>query len=245
MNIEEYERIIPHTQIDGMIFYTPNKHCAWRVDTLYTKEPDTIEWLKDMKPGEVLYDVGANIGLYSVFAAKRGVEVYAFEPESQNYAVLCRNIVFNKLTNCTAYPICLSDGTRADTLRLSQMIAGGSCHSFGEDMDFHGNPKQFAVKQGSISMPMAWIADLTGRNPTHIKIDVDGFEHLVLHGAGKEILGNCESILCEMDSNRSEHMEWQERLITGYGFKVNQEQIDAARRSEGTFKGIGNVIFRR
>lgn len=238
--------MLPHVQVDGMLFSTPNTHCKWRVDTLYTKEPDTIEWLKTMGPGDVLYDVGANIGLYSIFAAKRGVTVYAFEPESQNYSVLCKNIVLNRLENCIAYPICLSDETRVDTLRLTQMIAGGSCHTFGADVDYHGNEKSFSVSQGSVAFAMRDLVDFYGlKPPTHIKIDVDGFEHIVLAGAGYLLAGEAKSILCEMDSNRVDHMQWKNSLETILGFKTDPEQIEAARRSDGPFKGIGNIIFFR
>ena len=239
MDLATYEQIFPHANVDGMLFHTPNQHCAWRVDTMYTKEPDTIEWLKSMQPGEVLFDVGANIGIYSIFAAKRGVKVYAFEPESQNFAILQKNIILNKLDNCKAFPICLSDCTKLDMLRLSGLLAGGSCHSFGADVDFHGTERKFEVQQGSISVRMDYAATFF-EWPDHIKIDVDGFEHLVLDGAGD--LSRCKSILCEMDSNRAEHMEWKDHL-EWMGFKTDPEQIKAARRTEGTFAGIGNIIF--
>lgn len=239
MDIETYEQIFPHVVVDNMIFHTPNRHCAWRVETMYTKEPDTIEWLKSMQPGEVLFDVGANIGIYSIFAAKRGVKVYAFEPESQNFAILQKNIVLNKLDNCKAFPICLSDCVKLDTLRLSGMLAGGSCHSFGDDVDFHGDKREFAIKQGSISLPLEQAAAYL-EVPQHIKIDVDGFEHLVLNGAGD--VSRFKSILCEMDSKREEHMEWKSHLEWA-GFKTDPEQIKVARRTEGAFTGIGNIIF--
>src|SRR5574341_1906084 len=82
LTLADYERINPHVEIDGIKFFTPNRHCAWRMETLFTKEPDTIEWLRGMKSGEVFYDVGANIGQYALIAAQRGLNVHAFEPES-------------------------------------------------------------------------------------------------------------------------------------------------------------------
>lgn len=242
MKLEEYEQLQPHAQVDGMLFHTPNRHCAWRVETIYTKEPDTIQWLQKMKDGEVLYDVGANIGLYSIFAAKRGVKVFAFEPESQNFAVLQKNIALNKLTNCTAYPLCLSSVWAIDTLRLSSLIPGGSCHSFGADVDYRGAERKAGIVQGSIAITMDELCGRLGY-PDHIKIDVDGFEHLVLNG-GQSALHHVKSLLCEMDSNRQEHMEWHERLLAR-GFEVDQQQIATAMRKEGSFAGIGNRIYTR
>jgi len=243
MNLEEYQQLQPNVTVDGMIFYTPNTHCAWRAESLYTKEPDTIEWLKSMKPGEVLFDVGANVGIYSIFAAKRGVKVYAFEPESQNYAVLCKNIALNKLKNCVAFPLCLSNNLNVDTLRLSGMMAGGSCHSFGSNQNYRGEEKQWEVTQGAVSLRLQYLAAQL-EFPNHVKIDVDGFEHLVLEGANG-CIHRIDSILCEMDSRRKEHMDWKDALERAHGFVTDPEQIAKARRADGPFEGIGNIIFRR
>ena len=62
-------------------------------------EPWTVHWLERVvSPGEVLYDVGANVGTYSLVAAishDREVRVFAFEPSFVTYAALCRNILEN------------------------------------------------------------------------------------------------------------------------------------------------------
>ena len=61
MNLEEYERIQPNAEVDGIKFYLPNRHCEWRVQTIYSKEPDTVAWIRSMQEGEVFFDIGANI----------------------------------------------------------------------------------------------------------------------------------------------------------------------------------------
>src|SRR6185369_11103747 len=93
LTLEQFEQLHPNMTYSmgdagELKFLTPNQHCAWRVHTLDTKEPDTIAWLAKMQPGEVLFDVGANMGQYSLIAAKYGLTVHAFEPESQNFALL-------------------------------------------------------------------------------------------------------------------------------------------------------------
>ena len=60
----------------------------WRRDTFWEKEPETIAWIDDMEPGEILFDVGANIGIYTLYAASRGVRVIAIEPVFENYSRL-------------------------------------------------------------------------------------------------------------------------------------------------------------
>ena len=66
----------------------------WRALTFYTEEPETIKWLDGMKKDDLFWDIGANVGLYSIYAAKSsGCRVLAVEPEAQNYALLLENIL--------------------------------------------------------------------------------------------------------------------------------------------------------
>ena len=79
-------------------FRTPSARALWRAETLLDKEPATIRWIDTFSPGEVLWDIGANIGIYSLYAGVvKGVEVLAFEPASFNHALLCDNIRLNGL----------------------------------------------------------------------------------------------------------------------------------------------------
>lgn len=246
MDLETYERIQPNATVDGLLFNLPNRHCEWRVQTIYTKEPDTVAWIRSMKPNEIFYDIGANIGLYTMLAVKQGLHVFAFEPESQNYAVLIRNLAMNRFTKeqCVAFPFCISNTERVDTLRISSLIAGGSCHSFASDMNFKREEKTWAYEQGSVAFSLdTLVYELMLPQPTHIKIDVDGFEDKVLKGA-ERVLDHTQSVLVEMDSANSFHMEWKENL-ENHGFLVDEEEFKKARRTEGAFAGIGNIIFRR
>src|SRR3990167_5131009 len=81
-----------------MRFAAFNARCEWRVRTLATKEPSVYEWLQTLGPDDVLFDVGANIGVYTVFAAVcMGARVVAFEPEAQNFAALNLNLSLNDI----------------------------------------------------------------------------------------------------------------------------------------------------
>lgn len=246
LTIDEYERIQPNCSVDGVVWNLPNRHVQWRVETQYTKEPDTVEWIRGMKPGETFFDIGANIGLYTMLAAKCGLKVFAFEPEAQNFALLIRNLAMNKLSKeqCVAFPFCLSDGQFIDTLRLSSLTPGGSCHSFASDKNYKMQEKTWAYEQGSVGFALdSLVFDVGMPQPTHIKIDVDGFEDKVLRGA-ERTLDHVSSLLVEMDSNNADHMGWKSTLESK-GFKTDDAQIAAARRGEGPFQGIGNIIFRR
>lgn len=244
MNLDEYERIVPNAKVDGITFLTPNRHCAWRVQTLYTKEPDTIMWLRNMQPGETLFDIGANMGQYSMLAAKSGVKVHAFEPEAQNFALLVRNIAINEFgAMIVPWPVALSDHISLDILHLSGMIAGGSCHAYGDSKDFRGNDHTFPHSQGSMATTLDHFSAKYG-HADHIKIDVDGFEHLVVKG-GLVTFGRAKTVLIEINTKYPEHMDYVLPKMAELGFNYDAAQAEDSRRKEGPFTGVGNVIWYR
>jgi hypothetical protein len=62
-------------------FVTPNNLNLYRAKTFSTKEPETLEWIDQMDDGSCMWDIGANVGLYTIYAAKhRRCEVIAYEP---------------------------------------------------------------------------------------------------------------------------------------------------------------------
>jgi FkbM family methyltransferase len=231
-----------------VIYATPNVGTEWRVDTLFSKEPETIEWIAGFEPDEVLIDIGANVGMYTIWAAKtRGVRVFAFEPESQNYALLYKNIVLNQLSKqVIAYCVALGDQGGYSLLHLNQFQAGRSNHSYGEEVDYKLEHREAEVSQGCIAATLdSLVTSGAVPMPHHIKIDVDGFEHKVLAG-GANVLADTQlaSVLIELNTNLEQHR----KIVTdmqSLGFSYSAEQAASALQTEGPFKGIGNYVFRR
>jgi FkbM family methyltransferase len=199
-------------------------------------------WLRNMNAGETLFDIGANMGQYSMLAAKAGVKVHAFEPEAQNFALLVRNIAINELGSMIVpWPVALSDHLSLDILHLSGMVAGGSCHSYGESTDFRGNEHAFPFSQGSCSTTLDHFSAAYS-HADHIKIDVDGFEHLVVKG-GLVTFSKAKTVLIEINTAYPEHMEYVLPKMSELGFNYDSAQAEESRRKEGPFKGVGNIIF--
>jgi FkbM family methyltransferase len=169
------------------------------------REPETVEWIEhDLRPGDVLFDIGANVGTYSLIAAARhgdSVCIYAVEPGGANYAQLCRNIVLNGFQRViTPLPIALSDRTGLDTFNYSTLLPGGALHTLGADPRASAEgPFKSAFSHAIVALTLDTAIQLLGLpSPTHIKIDVDGSELRVLHGAA-QALKSCRSILIEID----------------------------------------------
>jgi FkbM family methyltransferase len=252
LTLEQYERMFPRADLEHegvkMRFMTPNTFTLWRVRSIYEKEPWTLEWIAGFSPGEVFLDCGANVGMYTIWAAAtRQVNVYAFEPESQNYAVLNRNILANDLSDKVhAYCMALSDETGLSTLHMADLRIGGSNHSLGEALDFKHEPMGVAFQQGCVS---GTIDDLVARGqipvPNHIKIDVDGFEPKVIAGAAQTLeRTELRSLLIETNQNLEDHLEMVKSL-NALGFAHDAAQVARAERKDGTFKGVAEYVFRR
>ncbi|MBY0529778.1 MAG: FkbM family methyltransferase [Rhabdochlamydiaceae bacterium] len=229
-------------------FHGTNEMVLWRVRSLRQKEPETIAWIDTFDSNAVFLDIGANIGIYCLYAAlARECQVLAFEPESLNYAMLNRNIFLNRLDQrVKAYPIALSDESAFSELHVNGFEEGSSCHSFKDKLDFKQEQGRFDFSQGCFSMTLD---ELIQKNyvpvPQHIKIDVDGIEHKVLKGAD-QLLENpsLKSVLVEINTNLPVHRSLID-FMNAKGFIFSPDQVDAFQCKEGVFKGVGNYIFFR
>jgi FkbM family methyltransferase len=250
MDLKAYEKLDPVMTVDSpagpVYFSTPNLMTAWRVESLFTKEPDTIEWIGEFPRDAVLVDIGANVGMYTIWAAKtRGARVFAFEPESQNFALLNRNIVRNEVGDLVvAYCASLSDTVGFGRLALSGLMYGGSGNQYSTTAKIASKHKLYL--QGSYSSTLDTLVEQALIPvPTHIKIDVDGIEPKIVNGARQTFADKrLQSVLIEVDTNRDDHWEMVD-LMLELGFDFSQEQVDRAQRTEGPNKGIGNYVFRR
>lgn len=252
MDLAQYEQLNPRCEIekDGktVVYATPNRATQWRVETLFTKEPVTIDWLGTLGPDDVLADIGANVGMYSIWAGRvRGARVWAFEPESQNFALLNRNIVLNGVAGLVkAYCVALSDRAGFSELHLSEFAAGGSNHAYGEALNFKLESMLPAYSQGCVA---ATLDELVGSGvlpqPTHIKIDVDGFEHKVAAGAARTFRDRrLRSMIIEINRNLEAHRALV-RELGELGFRWDEAQVAAAQRASGPFEGVAEYVFER
>jgi FkbM family methyltransferase len=229
-------------------FYCLGDLPAWRAETLLTKEPETIEWIESFSPGDVLWDIGANVGVYSLYAAMRGMtQVLAFEPAAANYALLNRNIELNGLADhLQAFCIAFNDDTRLDALHMQMTEFGGSMSSFGEAIDSHGKDFTPLFRQAMVGYSVdGFMAQFQPAFPNHIKIDVDGIEDKIVAGASGVLRDpRLKSISIELDAKREAYTQSVIDAIVAAGFvltaKKNSEMV-----ADGEFKDIFNYQFHR
>lgn len=241
----ERSRTVVHNSL-RLTFATPNALNDFRVDTFETKEPETLDWIDQIPASAVLYDIGANVGLYSCYAARRcSCRVFSFEPSVFNLELLARNSHLNGVTDrLTLVPMAVSDGLAVSTLNMSSTDWGGALSTFGKSFGFDGEPLRsvFAFSTLGISLDQA-VQLLKIPAPNYIKLDVDGIEHLILRG-GVEVLRGVESILVEINDGFHEQADVATRCLEEAGLVLT----DKRRWEEG---GTGphqqtyNQIWRR
>lgn len=235
---------------DGMTFRfaAANPLLGLRARTLFTKEPETLEWIDRMQPGAVLWDVGANVGVYTVYAAvARQAKVVAFEPSVFNLEFLARNINNNDiLDRVTIVPLPLSDCTKINEMRLSSSEWGGALSTFGETYDGNGDP---LVQILGYLMPGLTMDDAKKLfslvQPEFIKIDVDGIEALILAG-GEEVLTGARSVLIEINDDFESQAVNCELILRRQGFTLTEKrQSDFESRENDSHFMTFNQIWMR
>lgn len=169
-----------------------------------TLEPDTLSWIDEMTDGSTLWDIGANVGGYSIYAAiSKQMNVYAFEPSPFNLEFLARNIWLNELEDkITVIPIALSEFVSKAPFVMKRIEWAGSGSSFGETEEDDSDSGSFEYV--TIGLPADQIREnLQIPFPEFIKLDVDGIEALILAGA-KEVLTKAKSVLVEVQHSEVE-----------------------------------------
>lgn len=171
-----------------------------------------------LSPGDVVIDIGANIGWYSVLLnrlAPEGVAVFSFEPDPLNFELLRRNIELNDTTRVEAIQQALAADEGIMTLYRHDSNNLGR-HSLLQLQDGH------TVEVQTTTLDHFWeIRGLGERTPRFIKIDVEGYELFALRGA-ERVLQRCPELLCEFSPEymRKGGIDPADlvTLLTGHGF---------------------------
>lgn len=229
-------------------FTAPNSLCDWRAQTFSTKEPETLEWIDSIPENSVLWDVGANIGLYSVYAAKkRNCRIWAFEPSVFNLELLARNISVNGLSKQVCIvPIALSDRLGFSQMRMTTTEWGGALSTFGQEFGWDGKAirQVFEFQTIGLSMEDA-VQQLKIPQPDYIKMDVDGLEHFILKG-GLSVLASVKHVLIEVNDDFHEQADQCQALLTQAGLvlkgKRHSEMIET---NTSGFQNSYNQIWTR
>jgi len=210
-----------------------------------------VAWIEEsFGKGDVFYDIGANIGAYSLLAAKiygSDISIVSFEPAFPNFSQLCRNISLN---NCqdTIVPlqIGLSDTTSLVEFNYSHLDPGSAVHALGEPVDQVGEEFLPAMRLPVISYRLDDIVtQFELQVPDRIKMDVDGVELKVLQGANNLLKNRRVKDLMLEGEEGSEMMDDITNFLGAKGFKLHQKFKYILGGDTGKFSQTHNYLFRR
>jgi len=221
------------TRIDGYkITFVANSYLEYifRAQKSFHREKVTMHWLRNVvQPEDVIYDIGANVGAYSLYAGYKvkdsGGRVYAFEPAFFNFFSLSRNIEANLLNEIVIpYPVALGRNTREAKFFLSDTTAGSALHGVGR-AESEGKEFEAKFQQGVFVTTLDEFCNHSGvAFPNHIKIDVDGTESDIVSGMQKTMNDyKLKSVMIEIDRDVS-HGDIEARLIDSGFQEVKAEK---------------------
>ncbi len=218
-----------NTRRGTVSFHTPSKTAMYWPRYAFEAEPETLAWIDGFGEGSVLWDIGASVGAYSMYAALLpGVRVLAFEANPHTFDCLVRNVQHNRLDETiSTFCVALSDEPGVGRFHMPHAEAGSVGNVYGDASLSRTGDLSGGVAMTALSVSIDFLLrhfDMPA--PTHVKIDVDSIEDRILFG-GREALKapTVRSALIEMeeaDPNQRKQCRRILELMTEFGFQPTQ-----------------------
>ena len=236
-------------------FFVPNYLTNLLVKEFYTKEPETINWIDNFDKTKKItfWDIGSNIGLYSIYAAStiKDISVVSFEPSTSNLRILSRNISINELgEKIKIFQLPLGEKENKFLNFYERKFNEGDSHnSLDENIDFEGKKINKTNSYNIFSTNInKIIEDKILDVPNYIKIDVDGIEHLILKG-GDKLLNNLKvsEIQIEINENFKEQMNTVMKIMkeNKFKFKEKKRNEESGYYNNDKYSKFYNYYFKR
>ncbi len=237
-------------------FFSPNYITNFLIDEFFTKEPETLEWIDNFQEQEekiIFWDIGANIGLYSLYAGIKfnNIEVVSFEPSTSNLRILSRNISINNLEKkikINQFPLSNVENKYL-TFNEGKFIEGVAQHTWGEKLNFEGKIFNASNKYKIFGTSINFLLDNNIlKIPNYIKIDVDGIEHLILQGASKYLSNpKIRSLSIELNENFKEQLETVFEIMKENNFNIKHKKRaeNFVSYKDPKLMGIYNFVFEK
>ena len=197
------------------------KNIAAAVSGFQTDEPEMLAWIDSFKAGETFWDIGANIGLFTMYAAQRkDLTILAFEPNGLNFGILIEHMVLNKL-DAHAQCFCVAFARKTE---IGHLVCGDSeVGQAGNNLAQEDGASLTREHSGSFrqAVPVFSIDDYVQifnlSIPDHVKLDVDGLEHIILRG-GTRTFSTIKSLMIEIEGDDARKKELLD-LVLATGLK--------------------------
>ena len=194
---------------DFYYFKDGHERLLWRYKTQFYEEKDLCNWIETFSEDDIFYDIGSNVGMFSIYAASRNIKTYSFEPHPANLNVLLYNLHLNKVCKkIIVLPIALNADNEISNIQFRDLTAGVAKNNITNKNI--GNELNFNL----ITFNLNELSKLSNfEKPTKVKIDVDGLEYQILMG-GSNILFEANEIMIEIYDNGNIKHKQYEKIIS-------------------------------
>lgn len=183
------------------------------------------------KPVGIVFDIGANIGAYTLYGAQAAEHVFAFEPESSNYECLVRNVSLNNFKNIDIFKKAIGDKKRDVILYKGYSNKGMSSTAVATSSN--------TEKVEMISLEDAWILCGVDHIDT-LKIDIEGGEYQLIENAPDYLFERIDRINMEFHRVPGKQLD---DLI--HKLKKRGYELKIKRKITGIFSGTGVIKARK
>ena len=215
------KNFIYQTKYNFKIYILPEKlYDIIRWDQSCDAEP-LLDYLQEKKiSGDVFIDIGANIGIVSIYASSIFKNVYSFEPEQTNHGYLKENINLNNIKNIKVFNMCVSDISGHVTLNVRDQFAHHGITSS------HASTIKSRVEVVSVTLD-EFLLEHDISKVDVLKVDVEGAEWLVLKGAQNSLVsGKIELIIFEYQPSQItvEHITYIFEKLAELEYQVSDSE---------------------
>jgi FkbM family methyltransferase len=184
--------------------------------------PVQQEIARRLKPGDVFYDIGANMGFFSLIAGRLAGptgQVCAFEPHPRNASMVADNARLNGMAQMQVFPVAIGNSARRDVLQMTDWDGGGALAGYAV------GPDESITRTEVQVLPLdVLIAEKALPLPTFVKIDVEGAEMEVIDGMADTIARCRPVLLYEIDDGDPNEFRrrWAEldARVSALGYRV-------------------------
>ena len=226
-----------------LTFRTGNGRLLWRAKSLLTEEPLMITWIRSMHRDDVVLDVGANVGIYTIPIAKRVQTVYACELDPLNIAILKENMFLNGVTeNVVVLPFACGVSAKIVDVKFRDLAYGDALQLIegGDPQNTRLGHQNHSAKVIQFSLDDIFVK-LDLARPNKVKIDVDGNELTVLQGM-KDLIRGANEVYFE--DSLSDSCREVVQFLLSTGFEKYQSVEMFSKNNKNQIIGE-NIVFKK